>query len=167
MEIFMTISQSLLGEFDQEMASTQKMLERFPEGKSEWRPHAKSMTMGHAGHTAEVPWWASETMRVESMEPDKSYKPVIATSREQILKYFHENVKNARAAIAKASDEELMKQWSFIMDGKPLFVMPRIAVLRTFVMNHMIHHRAQLTVYYRMNDIPVPAIYGPSADEQA
>ena len=165
----MTISQSLLGEFDQEMASTRKMLERFPEGKSEWRPHPRSMTLGRlAGHTAEVPWWAAETMRVETMEVDpKTYKPVFATSQEQILSYFAENVKNARAAIAKASDEDMTKNWSILMDGKPLFTMPRIAVLRAFVMNHMVHHRGQLTVYYRMNEVSVPAIYGPSADEQA
>lgn len=165
----MSISQQLLGEFDQEMATTRKMLDRYPEGKVEWRPHEKSMTLGRlAGHVAETPWWAVETMRVEKLQVDpKAYKAVIATSREQILKYFDENIKNARAAIANASDEDLKKDWTFLMDGKPVFTMPRLAVLRAFVLSHLIHHRGQLTVYYRLNGVPVPAIYGPSADEQS
>lgn len=164
----MSIAQQLLGEFDQEMAITRKMLDRYPEGKVEWRPHEKSMTLGRlAGHVAEVPWWATETMRLETMEMDPNYKPVFATSREQVLKYFEENVKIARAAIARASDEDMKKDWSFVMEGKAVFTMPRIAVLRSFVMNHLIHHRGQLTVYYRLNGVPVPAIYGPSADEKA
>lgn len=165
----MTIAQQLLGEFDKEMATTRKMLDRYPEGKVEWRPHEKSMTLGRlAGHVAEVPWWATETMRVERFEVDpKAYKAVTATSREQILKYFDENIKNARAAIANASDEDFKKDRTFLMEGKPMFTMPRIAVLRAFVMSHLIHHRGQLTVYYRLNGVPVPAIYGPSADEQS
>ena len=165
----MSTAQHLLSEFDQEMATTRKMLDRFPDGRAEWRPHEKSMTLGRlVGHVAEVPWWATETMRVERFEVDpKAYNAVIATSREQILKYFDENVKVARAAIANASDEDLRKDWTFLMDGKVLFTMPRMAVLRAFVLSHLIHHRGQLTVYYRLNNIPIPAIYGPSADEQS
>lgn len=166
----MSIAQSLLPEFDQEMANTRKALERVPEDKFEWKPDPKSMSMGRlAQHVAEMPGWGSETLTKDSLDLDPEGKgftpPKPVSSRQEILDLFDKNVAATRAALVKAADEDLLKPWSLLMTKKVLMTMPRIAVLRTFVMNHVIHHRAQLTVYFRLNGVPVPALYGPSADE--
>ena len=166
----MAIRDGLLPEFDHEVASTRKVLERVPEGKPDYKPHEKSMAMGRlAGHTAELPGWAKETILQNSIEirqGDPKNVALVMTSRKQLLEEFDKRAAAGRAAIAGASDEELMKPWSLIANGKTIFTLPKIAVLRGFVMNHMIHHRAQLGVYLRLNNVPVPSIYGPSADEQ-
>lgn len=163
----MTISQTLLPEFDQEMANTRKTLERIPEDKLAWKPHEKSMTLGRlAGHIAEIPGYATVTIQTDSLDPGAAgFKPVVASSRQQVLEVFDRNVKEGRAAIAGVGNEELMKPWSLVFNGKTMFTMPRAAVLRGMMLNHLIHHRAQLGVYLRLNDIAVPSIYGPSADE--
>lgn len=162
----MTISQSLLPEFDQEMAGVRKTLERVPEGKADWKPHAKSMSLGRlAGHLAELPGWVDATLKQDVLEMSGDFKPFISASPKELLEKFDQVSAQARAAIAKASDEDLMKNWSLKAGGKVMFSMPKVAVLRNFVMNHMIHHRGQLTVYLRLNDVPVPSLYGPSADE--
>jgi len=166
----MKISDMLLPEFDQEMANTRKTLERVPEGKSDWKPHDKSMSLGRlAGHLAELPSLAASALRQDSLDfapPGKPpMQPFISTSRTALLETFDKNTADARAAIAEASDEYLMKSWSLLRGGKTLLTMPRTAVVRSFMLNHMIHHRAQLGVYLRLNDLPVPSIYGPSADE--
>jgi len=166
----MAIRDGILPEFDHEVANTRKVLERVPEGKPDYKPHEKSMPMGRlAGHTAELPGWAKETILQNSIEirqGDPKNVALVMTSRKQLLEEFDKRAAAGRAAIAGASDEELMKPWSLIANGKTIFTLPKIAVLRGFVMNHMIHHRAQLGVYLRLNDVPVPSIYGPSADEQ-
>jgi uncharacterized damage-inducible protein DinB len=164
----MSIAQSLLPEFDREMATTRKMLERFPEDKVEWRPHETCMTMGRlAGHVAELAGWAIPTMAQDKLELDPdSYKPTIVKSRTEALKQFDDTVKTARAAIAGASDDTMMKPWSLVFSGNPVFTMPKIGVLRGFVMNHLIHHRGQLSTFYRCAGVPVPSLYGPSKDEQ-
>ena len=164
----MAIAQALLPEFDHEMATTRKMLERFPEDKVEWRPHETCMTMGRlAGHVAEMAGWTVPTITQDKMEMDPGrYTPMVATSRAALLKQFDETVKAARAAIAGASDETMMKPWTFVAGGKTVFTMPKIAVFRSFVMNHMIHHRGQLAAFYRIAGVPVPSLYGPSKDEQ-
>jgi len=166
----MSISKALLPEFDQEMANTRKTLERVPDDKPDWKPHQKSMTMARlAGHVAEMPGWAVFTIEKDSLDIAPVGAPpqqgATAKSRRENLEMFDKNVAAARAAIAGASDDRLLKPWSLLMGGKTIFTMPRIAVLRGMVMNHTIHHRAQLGVYLRLNNIPVPAIYGPSADE--
>src|SRR5262245_19285094 len=158
----MTIAQTLLQEFDQEMANTRRTLERVPEDKLEWKPDPKSMAMGRlAQHVAEMPGWGSETMTKEGLDLDpegKGFTPRRSpNSRQEILDMFDKNVKESRAAIEKAADADFMKSWSLLMNKKVLMTMPRMAVLRTFVMNHVIHHRAQLTVYFRLNGVPVPA----------
>jgi len=152
------------------MATTRKTLERVPEGKPDWKPHDKSMTISRlAGHLAELPMFAVMTFQGDSFDfqaPGAApMQPTMMTSRKQLLETFDKNVAAARAAIAKASDEELRKTWSLQNAGKTVFSMPRIAVLRSMIMNHVIHHRGQLSVYLRMNNVPVPSIYGPSADE--
>jgi uncharacterized damage-inducible protein DinB len=163
----MSIAQSLLPEFDQEMANTRKVLERVPEDKLGYKPDPKSMTMGRlAGHVAEMPGWGAVTVNTPALDFSKGeYQPLEMTSRAQILAAFDKIVVEARAAIAGASDAHLMEPWTLQNGSAVLFTMPRIAVLRSMVMNHTIHHRAQLTVYFRLNGVPVPGMYGPSADE--
>ena len=166
----MKISEALLPEFDHEMANTRKTLERVPEDKFSWKPHEKSMTLGRlAVHVAEIPTWAAHTIEMDSLDvaPPGAppYQPPKADTRKDILDLFDKTVTSARAAIAGASDEHLLKPWTLLSGGKTILTMPRVAVLRSFIMNHTIPHRAQLGVYLRLNNVPVPAIYGPSADE--
>ena|SRR5580765_6652962 len=167
----MTISEALLPEFDHEMANTRKTLERVPEELFGWKPHEKSGTMGWlATHVANLPEWGSNTITKESLDltPPDGQAPAplpSAKSSRELLETFDKGVKETRAALAGATDEDLTKTWRLFFSGKELFAMPRAAVWRTWVMNHMIHHRAQLGVYLRLNNIPVPALYGPSADE--
>lgn len=164
----MRIAEAILPEFDREMATTRKMLERFPEDKVEWRPHETSMTMGRlAGHVAELAGWTLPTLTQDKLELDpNNYIPVVIRSRAQALQQFDDTVKTARAAIAGANDETFMKPWTFVAGGKTVFTMPKIAVYRSFVMNHMVHHRGQLAAFYRIAGVPVPSLYGPSKDEQ-
>jgi uncharacterized damage-inducible protein DinB len=164
------INQALLSEFDMEMANTRKTLERVPDDKLGWKPHEKSMTIGRlAGHLAELPWWGQVTIEHDNHDIAPQGAPpqqgMTAKSRQDALDAFDKNAAAMRAAVAGASDELLMKPWSLLKGGQPIMTMPKIAVLRGFVMNHTIHHRAQLGVYLRLNEIPVPSIYGPSADE--
>jgi len=168
----MALNQALLPEFDHEMANTRKTLERVPEDKFDWKPHPKSFAMGPlATHLATLPSWAAITIQQDSIdiapegEPPLRNEPV--HSVEELLQRFDSNVAAARAAIAGASDEDLFKTWTLLSGGKTIFALPRIAALRSFVMSHNIHHRAQLGVYLRLNDVAVPSIYGPSADEGA
>jgi uncharacterized damage-inducible protein DinB len=165
------ISQSLLPEFDHEMANSRKTLERVPEDKPDFAPHPKSMKLSRlAGHLAELPMWAKVTLGQDELDMNppggSPYKPGVMTTRRDLLANFDEHVKQARAEIANTSDETMMRPWTLKNAGQTLFTMPKVAVLRGFVMNHMIHHRAQLGVYLRMNGVPVPGLYGPSADEQ-
>jgi uncharacterized damage-inducible protein DinB len=163
----MTMSEMLLPEFDQEMASTRKILACVPEDKFKWQPHEKSMTLGRlASHVAELPRWAVETIARETLELTPDQKPFSATSKEELLTAFEKNAADARTAIAGATDEQLAVIWSLIFGGRKAFSMPRSMVLRSVVMNHLIHHRAQLSVYLRLNDVAIPGMYGPSADEK-
>jgi len=166
----MAISASLIPEFDNEMASTRKHLERVPHDKPDWKPHEKSMAMGGlATHVSNIPTWVVYTIAQDTLDLAPGGKPMpspeMAKTQEELLATFDRNVAKARAAIAGASDEELFKPWSLQSNGTTLMTLPKVAVLRSFVMNHLIHHRAQLGVYLRLNDIPVPSVYGPSADE--
>ncbi|MES1254056.1 MAG: DinB family protein [Acidobacteriota bacterium] len=164
-----SISQSLLPEFDVEMANTRKTLERVPEGRGEFRPHTKSMPMGRlAGHLVDIPMWALATLggtEFDMKTDGAAYPPYVMQSRAEALAKFDEETTKARALLAATTDDAMMATWTLKNAGQPILAMPRIAVLRSFVMNHMVHHRAQLGVYLRMNDVPVPALYGPSADE--
>jgi uncharacterized damage-inducible protein DinB len=167
----MKISDALLAEFDQEMATTRKVLERCPDGKFGWKPHTKSWTMAElTSHIAHLPDWTRETLKKESLDiapvdGSQSYKREPARSTQELLASFDKNVAAARTAIAETGDEEYGKRWTLLAGGKEIFSLPRLAVLRSFVFNHAIHHRGQLSVYLRLNDVPVPALYGPSADE--
>jgi len=166
----MALSEALLPEFDHEMANTRKTLERVPEDKFGWKPHEKSSPMGNlANHVANLPTWAVITVNQDSIDiapvGEEPQRGPEAKTTDGLLQNFDSAVAAARAAIAGASDEQLFKPWTLLSGGKTVFTLPKIAVLRGFVMNHLIHHRAQLGVYLRLNDIPVPSIYGPSADE--
>jgi len=165
----MNMQSALLQEFETEMANTRKTLERVPE-KFDWAPHKKSMTMGRlAQHLAEIPDWAEKSIQTDELDiaPPGAppHRPEPPKSRKDILDQFEKNLGAARAALSSTNDDHLMKPWTLKMGGKALFTMPRLVVLRNFVLNHNVHHRAQLGVYLRLNDVPVPAIYGPSADE--
>lgn len=167
----MTIAQALLPEFDHEMANTRKTLSRVTDDILDWRPHEKSFDLrAMLTHMANMPKWSVMTinessfdMAPEGEEPAKE-EPVETVAGA--LEMFDTNVAAAREAIASASDETFMATWSLLKAGEEVLTFPRIAVLRGFIMNHMIHHRGQLTVYLRLNDIPLPALYGPSADEE-
>jgi len=162
----MTISETLLPEFDQEMANTRKLLERVPDGKADYKPHEKSMPLGRlASHVAELPSWATHTIDVEVLELKPGMKPYLAESRKELLEAFDKNVAEARSKIAGATDEHLAKTWTLKFGDQTIMAIPRSAVLRSVVMSHLIHHRAQLGVYLRLNEIEIPGMYGPSADE--
>ncbi len=162
----MQISELLLPEFDIEMANTRKLLELVPDGRFEYKPHQKSMTLGRlASHVAEMPSYVKPTLELEVLTIQPGEQPEIATSRQALLESFDKNVAEARKLIAAASDEELRKIWTFNFGERKVFSAPRVEVLRGMFLNHLIHHRAQLGVYLRMNEIEIPGMYGPSADE--
>lgn len=165
----MSIAETFLPEFDHEVATTRRVLERVPEDKFDWKPHSKSASMGWlAGHVANIPTWAEITMRSEKFDldsPEAQQRTPLPASHAELLERFERNIAAARAAIAGADDQAMMQTWSLIAGGRAVLTLPRAAVIRNMVMNHGIHHRAQLCVYLRLNDVPVPAIYGPSADE--
>ena len=166
----MTIGQSMLGEFDMEMQNTRKVLERLPDEKWNWKPHEKSGTVGWlAGHIATLPGWLTMTINTEELDyapvNGPAYQPPKIENRQQALANFDKEVGEARTALTSVSDQEMMKGWKLLAGGQEIFTMPRVACIRGFVMNHLIHHRAQLTVYYRLLNVAVPGLYGPSADE--
>ena len=164
----MPMREMILPEFDQEMAGTRKMLERVPEKIPDYKPHEKSMALNQlAGHVAELPGWAKETMTQEVLVLDPAtYQPFLPKTRQELLAKFDQNVSAGRKALESITDENLGVMWSLkTKDGHTIFTMPRAAVLRGMVLSHMIHHRAQLGVYLRLNNIEIPGVYGPSADE--
>ena len=166
----MTYAEGILPEFDQEMASTRKVLERVPDDKLSWRAHPKSNTIGwNANHLAEIPGWVEGTLTTESWDfapvGGDQYRSPDLGSRREILELFDRNVAAARKAIAAVRDEDMSLSWSLLQGGQPILTMSRSAVIRGLIVNHAIHHRAHLCVYLRLNDIPVPSMYGPSGDE--
>lgn len=166
----MSYAETILPEFDEEMASTRKVLQRVPEDKLDWKAHPKSNTIGwNANHVAEIPGWVEGTLTQPSWDfapvGGEPYRMPAYRSKQKILDFFDRNVSAARKAIEDVKDEDLDQQWSLLEAGKPIITMPRRAVIRSFILNHLIHHRAILCVYYRLNDIPVPGMYGPSGDD--
>lgn len=165
----MPLADALLHEFDHEMGVTRRLLERVPDGHHDWKPHDRSMTLGRlAGHVAEIPaMWITTT--IEQGELDLGAGPADerspATSIE-LLDLFDRNVTAARAALAGRTDAELAAPWTLKREGSVLFTMPKAAALRSYAFNHLVHHRGQLSVYLRLRDVPVPPMYGPTADER-
>ena len=164
----MAIVDALLPEFDHEMAVTRKVLERVNDAQFGWQPHEKSMSLGRlATHVAEIPQWGHTIlMQPEFNMVDGEYKPTLAATTAEVLQLFDGQVKTIRELLAARSDAELMSTWTFKQNGQELFGMPRAAAWRSWVMNHLIHHRGQLSVYLRQTGSKVPGIYGPSADER-
>ena len=161
----MAIKDALLAEYDHEVATTRKLLERLPDERLAWKPHPKSMSLGGLGtHLANLPTWAGNILNEPFFDLAGMTIATEKTSRDDILETFDENTKRAREMMDK-TDAEYVARWSLRRGGQEMFNLPRIAALRSFVMNHIIHHRGQLSVYLRLNDIPVPPIYGPTADE--
>jgi len=165
----MTRGADWLPEFDQEMALTRKVLERVPEDRLSWKPHPKSWTLAElATHVAWIGAWTSVTLQMPELDlasPTAPPSPKPAATRADLLALFDGMLTVARPALEGADAECLAKPWSLRAGDKVFFTLPRGGVMRTFVLNHLIHHRGQLEVYLRMNDVPLPAIYGPSADE--
>ena len=166
----MTIGQMMLGEFDEEMKGTRKVLERCPDEKWNWKPHDKSGTLGWlAGHVATMVDWLPTTISTEQLDfapvNGPAFEPPPTRNRAELLAVFDKGVVSARNALSTVSDAEMMKDWTLLAGGQVIFTMPRVACIRTMIMNHIIHHRAQLTVYFRLLNVAVPGLYGPSADE--
>lgn len=164
----MAINEAFLGELDYEVISTRKVLERIPADKFDWKPHEKSMTMGVlAAHLADMFAWYKITLEQDELDFAKGYEQPKPANAEELVAILDKNVAEANESLRKAEADEIFRQkWSLRSGEHVLFTMPKAAVLRTFVMNHIAHHRGQLSLYLRLNDIPVPAIYGPSADEE-
>ena len=157
---------ALLREFDHEMSTTRALLERVPADRAAWRPHAKSTPLGQlAMHLTQIPRLATRAMRESEVEAASGGGPQRMEYTAALLAAFDESVAAAREAIEAASDEDMRARFTFKAGGREIFSVPRTAMLRTFLMNHMIHHRGQISVYLRLNDVPLPSIYGPTADE--
>lgn len=163
----MALYEPLLNELLHEAKSTRKMLELVPEDKFSWKPHEKSMTMGRlASHIADIPNWAVFTINQDVLDfATTEYKPKDAVTNTELVKMFDDNLAKAVEALKNASDEKLLANWKMQAGDVVYMDMPRIQVLRGFILNHNIHHRAQLSVYLRLNDIALPSVYGPTADE--
>ena len=164
----MALKDTLLFEFDHEMGATRRLLERVPETGFAWKPHEKSFSLGDlSAHLANLPHWVELTVyrtELDLAAPGED-RPSAPASIGELLDRFDRNVQKARADLNDQTDASLMAPWTLKSDGHEIFTMPRLAVLRSFVMNHLIHHRGQLTVYLRLQNVPIPSIYGPTADE--
>jgi uncharacterized damage-inducible protein DinB len=162
----MAIIEELLAELEQEAASTRRVLERIPQAHLSWKPHPKSMSLGQlALHVATVPGNVAELAALDvSPAPSKFIQPEAATTAE-LLPSLAESVAKAKRAIGGYDDAKMLATWRLQSNGKELLVMPRVAFVRAIMLNHWYHHRGQLLVYLRLLDLPVPSVYGPSADE--
>jgi uncharacterized damage-inducible protein DinB len=162
----MPMVDAMLPEFDHEMSVTRKLLERVPEDRVDWKPHEKSMSLGQlAQHVATLPMWGSVTLNEQEFDVGRNPPADPIRTRADLLESFDRFVGSARTALIGKTDAELMAPWALKKDGHAIFSMPRASVWRSFVISHLVHHRGQLSVYLRLNDVPVPSIYGPSADE--
>jgi uncharacterized damage-inducible protein DinB len=161
----MNIAESFLPEFDVEMATTRRMLERVPSDRGEWKPHPKSFSLGHLAQlVARMPGWNTQVLRNTELDLGTS-QGYSYEKTETLLREFDDHVREARAAIAAASDADLAVNWSLRHGSTVLMTLPRVAVVRQNI-NHLVHHRGQLSVYLRLLDVPLPSIYGPTADER-
>jgi uncharacterized damage-inducible protein DinB len=161
----MPIKEFLIREFDHEMANTRKTLERVPADKWDWKPHQKSGTVGWlSGHIATLPGYGTTILRRPSLDIAGANFPRVET-HAQLIDTFDRASEDTRKALADLNEEQLGHNWTLTNNGQTIFAMPRYDALRAMCFNHIVHHRAQLTVYLRQLNVPVPALYGPSADE--
>jgi uncharacterized damage-inducible protein DinB len=163
----MALVDGLLQELEGEAGITKRLLERVPGEKLEWRPHAKSMTLGQlAYHVAEIPGNIARMVQVEFLDLSTvSFEPVTPKDYEAVMREFADGLELAKSTLGGMTDAFAGATWRLVMHGQVMMEMPRTAVLRTLMMNHLYHHRGQLTVYLRLLDVPLPVIYGRSADE--
>ena len=166
----MSKAQAMLKQFKQDAVGTRKALERVPFEKADWAPHEKSMTLGRlAGHIAEMPGWGVSILTTDEFDmapPDgEPYQPPVHESIDDVLATFDKGVSAIEAALPGVTDEALAEHWSLKSGGEEVMGGPRGELFGSMVTNHIIHHRGQLTVYLRLCDVPVPGMYGPSADE--
>lgn len=162
----MAINQGLMNELQNEAKTTRKVLERIPAEKFDWKPHEKSMSMGVlATHIAEMFGWFPPTLEQDELDFAKGYEQAKPATTEELVALLDKNIAAAMESLKNIDDETFMKSWTLRNGEQVYFELPKVAVSRTFIMNHIMHHRGQLSVYLRLNDIPVPSIYGPSADE--
>jgi uncharacterized damage-inducible protein DinB len=164
----MTIAETLLLDYDAEVQNTRRILERIPEDKPDWKPHDKSMPIGRlAVHVSRLPDFATTILTTDDLNlANHKFPPMVFESREKLLANLEETSTEARHALHSATDERLQAHWKLSWGEKVIANGPRAVLYRTMFFNHLIHHRGQLTVYLRLNDVPVPGLYGPSADEQ-
>lgn len=162
-----TIGSAYIAELEQEAKVAREVLSRVPAEKFDWKPHEKSMSFGKlAAHIAEMLSWTGPTLQQPELDFSKmDYKPLEPQTTEELLEYFDKNLAEAVDVLRNTSDEQFMENWSLRNGETIYFTMPKVVTMRSFVMSHIIHHRGQLSVYLRLNDIAVPSIYGPSADE--
>lgn len=161
----MKMTELFLAELEREAAATRRTLERVPDGRYDWKPHEKSMPLGYLAElVARLPSWTVFMIKQDELELTTHKPPPLRTSRE-LVQALDDGVAEARAALADTTDEHLLKTWRLLIGGHVASEQPRHIMLRAAVFNHLAHHRGQLTVYLRLNDAPVPAIYGPSADD--
>lgn len=163
----MTIADWMVPEYDAEMESTRGILACVPDGKRDWKPHAKSMALGSlAVHVAETgTWWITETMTKETFAPPPDFKPWIPATTAELLEKFDAMRAEARASLVNASDADYMVNWTMLWGGQKIVDDARVRVVRKWGLNHLIHHRGQLGVYLRLLDIEFPGMYGPSATD--
>ncbi len=155
----------ILAEMEQEAEATKRVLERVPNDKLGWKPHTKSMSLGQlALHVATIPGFATEILANDTFEVPQFTQPA-AHSTAELIPALEESIKTAKRVAGGFDDKKAMGTWKLMKDSKELMAAPRIALLRSFMLSHWIHHRGQLSVYLRLLDVPVPSIYGPSADE--
>ena len=161
----MRIGESMLAEWDQEMATTRRLLERVPTDKGEWKPHEKSFSLGHLAQLVSwIPGWMVTTLREPHLDLAGGARYSLQPTNE-LLAQFDENVKRGRAALEEVSDEAIAQDWSLKMGDRVLMTQPRRVVARQHI-SHLVHHRAQLGIYLRLTDQKVPQMYGPTADER-
>lgn len=164
----MPVVDSLLPEFDNEMAVTRRVLERAPVAAFAWRPHEKSWTLGAlCTHISQIPHWGVAILARDGYDTvrDAGARPTEKTTVAEVLETFDGFVSDARARLVATSDAELMSPWALTRDGDVVMSLPRIAAFKSFTISHLIHHRGQLSVYLRLQNVPLPPIYGPTADE--
>jgi len=163
----MNIADGMLQEFTYENASTRKMLERIPQAQMGWKPHAKSMTLARlASHIVEIPTYGASIFTQDEMVLNAgSFKPTEYATVAELLAAFDKNIAEAAKVMQGVPNDHMMKPWRFKMDGKLVFEMPRVVVVRIMMLSHTIHHRGQLSVYLRLQNVPLPPVYGPTADE--
>ena len=155
-----------LADYEHELATTRRVLERVPEEHLAWKPHAKSFSLGQlARHIAQIPHWLNVTLETSELDPSGIPRVADPTSTREIMDAFEKHAAESTAALKAASAEALKEPWTLSNGERAIFTLPKSAVTRGFVISHMIHHRAQLSVYLRLLDVPVPATYGPTADE--